>query len=86
MTAKLFSIATVPGVPECKYRSVSEEAYTAPAYDHQRMARATVYLCGWPRDHLANAPAWVKRSIGGGLAIHPENDCRDCPARTGEER
>jgi hypothetical protein len=76
----VISIATVPGVPECEHRSISEEAYTAPAYDHRRMTRTTVYLCGWPDAHLKNAPRWVKKSIGGGMMIHPELDCRNCPA------
>lgn len=67
-------------VPECEHRSISAEAYTAPAHDPARMARTTVYLCRWPRDRLTDAPRWVDKSIGGGLMIHPETDCRDCPA------
>lgn len=40
----------------------------------------------WPhgasqqRDRLTDAPRWVDKPIGGGLMIHPETDCRDCPA------
>lgn len=80
-----FSIATVPGVPECKHRSVSEEAYVAPAYDHNRMKPTTVYLCGWPLEHVSGAPRWVKNAIGGGRMIRPEHDCRDCPALEPQE-
>lgn len=70
-------------IPDCTHRSVSPEAYRIDLATGQE-TRITLHLCEWPEaypDRLIDAPLWVHRAIGGGLAIKPERDCIRCPAR-----
>lgn len=66
-------------LPPCVYRDMSDEAYrlSSPG-KHERI---DVWLCSWPTT-LGPTPRWVRRSIGFGLAITPEHDCRNCPCQT----
>jgi hypothetical protein len=61
----------------CIHRDVSEEAFD------QNGKRITVHLCSFPDnrpDRFVDAPRWLLRLIGAGLAIDPKKDCVDCPA------
>jgi hypothetical protein len=60
----------------CIHLDVSPEAYV----DGQP---ATVHLCCFPDNEPArfvDAPRWLLRLVGSGLAITPEKDCAGCPA------
>lgn len=62
---------------KCIHRDVSSEAYD------QHGNRITVHLCSFPDNNpgrFVDAPRWLLRTIGAGLAIDPETDCVDCPA------
>ncbi|WP_157014864.1 hypothetical protein [Mesorhizobium xinjiangense] len=65
----------------CKYLSRSDEAYAISSSGIE--TPATVHLCDWPDQHperFRNAPRWLLRQIGPGLAIEPARDCAGCPA------
>jgi hypothetical protein len=62
---------------KCIHRDVSSEAYD----EHGKPI--TVYLCSFPDNEpgrFVDAPRWLLRTVGAGLAIDPEKDCVDCPA------
>lgn len=58
---------------KCKHLSISAEAYRGGE-------AAAVFICGWPAAKLGRLrPAWVDRSIGGGLMIDHKTECPLCP-------
>jgi hypothetical protein len=64
----------------CYYNRASPEAYAVSETGEER--RIEVRLCEWPDqnpDRFVDAPRWLLRLIGGGLAITPERDCVGCP-------
>ncbi len=68
---------------DCVYQIASPEAYAVNPRTGQTEA-VEVTLCEWPDQHperFLNAPMWLLRQIGSGLAINPERDCKNCPAR-----
>lgn len=75
--------------PACRHRTKSDEAYKIEVErPGQRSVEhpVTVFLCGWPEanpDRFVNAPRWLTALTYPGLAIVPEKDCVDCPARQG---
>jgi hypothetical protein len=79
---------TAYSLPPCIYRDASLEAYRIDAKTGKETP-VTIHLCAWPDaypDRLVDAPRWVNRVIGSGLAIDPERDCIDCPAQTTKVR
>lgn len=64
----------------CLYEGVSDEAYRLDPATGTETAIA-LHLCEWPtRQRLADAPTWLMKMAGGGIAITPERDCVGCPA------
>lgn len=64
----------------CKYLVRSEEAYSIGPMGESEVQ---VSLCTWPDmhpDRFVNAPRWLLRQIGGGLAVMPAHDCVGCAA------
>lgn len=69
----------------CAYDMLSVEAYAGPSLD--TLKPADVHLCTWPDmnpERLVDAPRWLQRLIGGGLAITPGHDCVGCAAYRAE--
>ena len=61
---------------ECMHLDTSPEAYV-------NGKPAVVRLCVFPDNEPArfvDAPRWLLRQIGSGLAVRPEHDCVGCPA------
>lgn len=58
---------------KCRHLTISDEAYcNGQPYP--------VFLCAWPAAKLGPlTPAWVNRSIGGGLMIDHKTECPVCP-------
>lgn len=68
--------------PVCIFRDKSAEAYRVGPYGTK--TSVTVWLCNWPEahpEHFVNAPRWLQKRVYPGLAITPETDCINCPAR-----
>lgn len=68
---------------DCRHLKKADEAYSIDVLTGKEEP-AVVHMCIWSFNHaddlLADAPRWVNRHIGGGLAIDPERDCTNCPA------
>lgn len=65
----------------CIHDQISDEAYVID--DRGNTAPAIVHLCEWPDQNpgrFVDAPRWLLRLVGAGLAITPERDCVGCPA------
>lgn len=61
---------------KCRHMEKSGEAYIDGK-------PADVTICAFPDNEpgrFVDAPRWLLRQIGGGLAITPERDCIGCPA------
>ena len=65
----------------CIYLSAAAEA--ASIAPDGTEVEAAVCLCTWPDMHperFVDAPMWLLRLVGPGLAIDPERNCVGCPA------
>lgn len=69
--------------PDCIHRDISDEAYRVDMTSG-RETPIQVYLCNWPEANPAffvDAPRWLQKQVYPGLAVVPERDCVNCPAR-----
>lgn len=65
----------------CMHLQTADESYRS--YADGSWVAAEVHLCDWPDmhpDRLVNAPRWMQRLVGAGLAINPAVDCVGCAA------
>lgn len=71
----------MPGVT-CRHRDVSDAAVAIDPFTG-REATITVHLCCFPDNEpgrFVDAPRWLLKMVGTGIAIDPARDCINCPA------